>query len=195
MVTRRFFLGFLILLALQRILELRHSKLNETWMRASGGIEHAPGQFKMIKLLHITWFLAMIGEVYYFKRSFIPRLAGLALLLTAIGQSLRYAAIQALGRRWSVRILTLPNTPPVKNGIYKYIRHPNYAGVILEILAVPLLHSAYLTSALWSTANALLLAIRIRREERALMENTSTLDYPMDVPPFIPALRAEKYRK
>jgi methyltransferase len=56
----------------------------------------------------------------------------------------------------------------VRHGIYRYLRHPNYLGVQLEILAVPLLHSAYLTSLVFGVGNALLLRDRIRREEEAL---------------------------
>jgi methyltransferase len=58
----------------------------------------------------------------------------------------------------------------VQHGIYRYIRHPNYLGVELEILAVPLLHSAYITSAVFGVANLLLLHDRIRREEQALQQ-------------------------
>jgi len=64
--------------------------------------------------------------------------------------------------------MTVPGASPVQHGIYQHIRHPNYLGVELEILAVPLLHSAYLTSAMFGVANALLLRDRIRREEQAL---------------------------
>jgi methyltransferase len=123
-----------------------------------------------MKLVHFTWFIAMACEVIFLKRLFIPRLSGIALLFTALGQGLRYSAIRSLDRRWSVRIITLPGSKPVTTGIYKYIRHPNYLGVTLEIFGVPLLHSAYITSLIWSFANLVILRIRIPREERALDE-------------------------
>jgi methyltransferase len=66
--------------------------------------------------------------------------------------------------------MTLPGLPLVRKGIYRYLRHPNYLGVILEILAVPLLHSAYVTAIVFSLANMLLLSVRIRTEEQALLE-------------------------
>jgi methyltransferase len=99
------------------------------------------------------------------------------LLIFVIGQSLRYAAIRTLGRRWTVRIVTLPDAPLVRSGIYRYLRHPNYLGVALEIAAVPLLHTAYLTAILFTLANACLLAVRIRAEERALGINTASLHH------------------
>ena len=65
-----------------------------------------------------------------------------------------------------------PGGARVRHGIYRYLRHPNYLGVELEIVAAPLVHSAYLTSAVFGVANALLLRDRIRREERALNANS-----------------------
>ncbi len=98
----------------------------------------------------------------------------LALVTLIAGQGLRYAALLSLGWRWTVRVMTIPGLPPVRNGIYRYLRHPNYLGVVLEILAVPLLHSAYVTAIVFSLANMLLLTARIRTEDRALLEAVSS---------------------
>jgi methyltransferase len=110
----------------------------------------------------------MLLEVFAGRRKFRPRLAALALGLVAAGQALRLTAIRTLGPRWSTRVMTVPGASPVQDGIYRYIHHPNYLGVELEIMAVPLVHAAYLTSAAFGVANALLLRDRIRREEQAL---------------------------
>jgi methyltransferase len=98
-------------------------------------------------------------------------LAALAFGIFAAGQALRLTAIRTLGRRWSTRVMTVPGEAPVQHGIYRHIRHPNYLGVQLEILAAPLVHSAYITSAAFGVANLLLLRDRIRREEQALEAN------------------------
>jgi methyltransferase len=113
----------------------------------------------------------MLLEVFLGRRKFRPWLAGPALSLFVVGQALRLTAIGTLGRRWSTRVMTLPGQPVVQRGIYRYIRHPNYLGVELEILFAPLVHSAFLTSAVFGLANALLLRDRIRREEQALDED------------------------
>ena len=170
MVTRRLFAGFVAALGLQRLLELSLSRRNEQRMLLHGGREHAPETYRWIVSLHAAWFAAMILEVFAGKRTFHPRLAGPALSLFAAGQALRLTAIRTLGWRWSTRVMTVPGPEGalVHRGIYRYLRHPNYLGVELEILAVPLLHSAYLTSAVFGIANALLLRDRIRREEKAL---------------------------
>ena len=170
MVTRLWFAGFVAALGMQRLFELRLSQRNERQMRQRGGREHAPETYRWIVALHAAWFAAMLLEVFAGRRRFHPRLAALALSLLAVGQALRLTAIRTLGWRWSTRVMTVPGAEgaPVRRGIYRYIRHPNYLGVELEILAVPLVHSAFLTSAVFGVANALLLRDRIRIEEQAL---------------------------
>jgi len=137
-------------------------------MLQHGGREHTPGTYRWIVSLHAAWFAAMLLEVFLGKRRFHPRIAAPALGFFAAGQALRLTAIRTLGRRWSTRVMTVPEEAPIRHGIYSHIRHPNYLGVELEILAVPLVHSAYLTSVVFGAANALLLRDRIRREEQAL---------------------------
>jgi len=165
---RLLFAGFVAALGAQRLSELRLSRRNEARMHAHGGREHASETYRWIVSLHAAWFGAMLLEVFACRRKFRPRLAALAIGLFAAGQALRLSAIHTLGWRWSTRVMTVPGEAPVQRGIYRYMRHPNYLGVQLEILAAPLVHSAYLTSAVFGAANALLLRARIRQEEQAL---------------------------
>lgn len=99
-----------------------------------------------------------------------PQLWLVLLCATALvlGQSLRWAAIETLGSRWTVTIMILPEAPPKAGGLYRYLRHPNYLGVILEIAALPLLGGAWLTALIFTLLNAALLRLRIAREEAAL---------------------------
>jgi len=169
-VTRLWFAGFVAALGLQRLFELRLSRRNERRMRQRGGREHAPETYRWIVALHAAWFVAMLLEVFAGKPRFRPSLAALALSLFAVGQALRLTAIRTLGWRWSTRVMTVPGPEgvPVQHGIYHYLRHPNYLGVELEILALPLVHSAFLTSAVFGVANAWLLHDRIHIEEQTL---------------------------
>jgi methyltransferase len=155
-------------------------------MRRLGGQEHAPETYRWIVMLHAAWFGAMLLEVFAGGRIFRPRLAALALGLFAAGQALRLTAIRTLGWRWSTRVMTVPGKAPEQRGIYRYIRHPNYLGVELEILSASLVHSAYITSAAFGLANALLLSDRIRREEQALEEVNGYLKLFQDRPRFLP---------
>jgi methyltransferase len=171
--TRLLFLGFVTSLGVQRLFELRLSQRNEQRILQRGGREYTPETYKWILTLHAAWFAAMLLEVFATKRKFHPRLALPAFGVFAVGQALRLTAIRTLGWRWSTRVMTVPGPAgaPMRHGIYRYIRHPNYLGVELEILSAPLLHSAYLTSAVFGLANVLLLRDRIRREEQALDES------------------------
>jgi methyltransferase len=133
-----------------------------------GGREYSSGHFRFMKWMHASWILAMLIEVFVFDRPFILSLAIAAGLLAGVGQLLRYSAIVTLGDRWTVNVMTLPGEKPVMHGIYRYLRHPNYLGVILEIAAFPLIHTAYLTAILFSFLNALIIHQRIVVEEKAL---------------------------
>ncbi len=189
--TERAFFALVGMLAIQRVFELRISKRNEAWMHARGGREHFPRHFLAMKLLHITWFFAMIAEVAFLNRpTSVPLALGAGALVVA-GQLLRYAAIRTLGPRWSVKIFTVPGAPPVQGGIYRYVRHPNYAGVVLEIFAVPLLHGAWLAALVYSILNAALLYVRIRCEEQALSAENQYAARMGDRPRFIPGLKAD----
>ena len=188
MTTRWIFLLLVFLLGIQRLAELRLSSRNERRILALGGHEYAAGQFRVMRFLHIAWFLAMIAEVFGLQRPFHPGLAIIAALAFVVGQVLRYAAIHTLGERWTVRVMILPGAKAISGGIYRFIRHPNYLGVILEIGAVPLLHSAYLTAITFSIANALLLIWRIRTEEAALKEHNNYEQVFSGRPRFLPKM-------
>ena len=168
MVTRVLFSALVLLVATQRLVELRLSGQNERALRAHGAQEHAPEQMRWMRLIHAAWLVAMLLEVWVLERSFDLGLAAAALAVLTVGQVLRLTAIRTLGPRWSVKVLTLPHTPPVTTGIYRFVRHPNYLGVVLEIAALPLFHGAYLTAAVFTVVNGALLWRRIHAEEDAL---------------------------
>jgi methyltransferase len=186
-VTSIAFALFVMALAAQRVLELRRSRLNERELVARGGREHAQKQVRVMQALHASWFLAMGYEVFALEAELVPGLALAAFALFIIGQALRYAAMHALGPRWTVRIITVPTAPVVRRGIYRHLRHPNYLGVILEILAVPLLHGAWRTALVFSCANAAFLVWRIRAEERALRAESDYAERFADCPRLLPA--------
>lgn len=172
MVTEIAFLGLVVGVGVQRLAELRHSQRNEAQLFARGAREHAPQQMKWMKAVHAGWLMSMPLELFLFGRPFIPELAVIAFILFLIGQTLRYAAMRGLGEHWSVRIITVPGAPVATGGIYRWLRHPNYLGVVLEIAALPLCHGAWLSSLVFSALNGAVLVRRIRAEERGLTEDT-----------------------
>lgn len=168
MLTQVAFLGLLLLLLGQRFLELRRSARNERRLRERGATEHAPTQRWLMVLLHGAWFVALPLEVLLLDRPFHPGLAALGLAGVLAGQALRLAAISTLGPRWTVGVLVLPGAPRIGHGPYRWLRHPNYLGVELEIVCMPLLHGAWASAIAFGLANAGLLAWRMRTEERLL---------------------------
>ena len=162
------YLGFLGLVALERMFELALSRKNAAWAFARGGVEAGGEHFFAMKLLHTSFLAACALEVVLLDRPFLPWL-GLPMLGLALGaQSLRYWAVTSLGRRWNVRVITIPGMPLETSGPYRFLRHPNYLAVALEGIAIPLIHTAYLTAIGFTLLNGLMLRTRIRCEEHAL---------------------------
>jgi methyltransferase len=148
--------------AAQRLAELRLARRHQRALLARGGVEIAPHHYPAMVLLHGAFLLACPLEVWGLRRPFRPELAAAMAVLLAAAQALRYWAIITLGERWTTRIVCLPGAP------YRFLRHPNYLAVVAEMAALPLLHGAWLTAGIFSAANALVLAVRIREEEAAL---------------------------
>ncbi len=166
--------GLLILVVAQRLMELRLSKSNEAWARSQGAVEHGRGHYPLFFLLHGGWLVAWAVEARV-RGPAVPPTWPLWATLFVGAQGLRYWAISALGHRWTTRILVLPGRPAVRTGPYRFLRHPNYVAVALEILTVPLLLGAWWTALVASALNGtLLLGVRIPAEERALAEGAGT---------------------
>lgn len=167
-VTTAIYIGLIIGVAGQRLAEVRQSRRFETALKARGGVEHAPVQLRVMVVLHTAWLLSSIAEPLLLARPFSLPLAASAFSVFLLGQFLRYSGRRALGERWTVSIVTLPGAPMVTSGIFQYLRHPIYVGVALEIAALPLIHSAWITAVVFSVLNGLVLTWRIAEEERAL---------------------------
>jgi methyltransferase len=118
--------------------------------------------------MHAAFFVSCAAEVLVYHRPFPGVLGFAALVLVVLAQVLRYSAVRALGKRWNVRIIVWPLVPPVTSGPYRFVRHPNYVAVVIELACVPLVHGALFTAAVFSICNAAVIAVRIRDEERAL---------------------------
>ena len=165
------YLAFLALLALERLVELHISRRNAARAFARGGVEVGQRHFRVMKLLHGAFLGACAVEVLLLQRPFVPALGWPMLGLALGAQALRYWAIASLGPHWNVRVIVVPGARAVTSGPYRWLRHPNYLAVAIEGVAVPLIHSAWWTALGFSAANAALLAVRIRCEERALAEH------------------------
>jgi methyltransferase len=183
----------LFCVVVQRLIEVWISRRNEAALLHEGASEHAPEQMPWMVTLHASWLVCSLLEVFLFDRPFRVWLAVLALLVFSAGQVLRMLAMHALDDRWTVKIITLPGAPAISDGIFRYVRHPNYLGVVLEIAALPLVHGAWLTALLFSIANGLLLRARIRAEEQALRETGDYDERLASRPRFVPRFDKEAH--
>ncbi|MFP6749072.1 MAG: isoprenylcysteine carboxylmethyltransferase family protein [Alphaproteobacteria bacterium] len=153
----------LTLVAAQRLGELLYSRRNEARLRARGAVEAGRGHYPLFFLVHGGWLAALAistGPATSINLWWLG--------LFALSQIGRFWVLWSLGPFWTTRILSLPEAPLVTTGPYRWLRHPNYFIVIVEIAALPLAFSAYNIAVTFSILNALLLGHRIRIENHAL---------------------------
>jgi methyltransferase len=151
------------LVALQRLIELTHARSNTVRLRRLGAVEADAGGYPLYVLLHAGW-LASLAVFVSATTSPYWSLIGVFALL----QLGRIWVIVSLGRYWTTRIITLPDAPLVRTGPFQYLRHPNYLLVVAEIAVLPLAFGAVAVATTFSALNLVLIARRIRIEERVL---------------------------
>ena len=158
-----------MLVAVQRLLELWYSRRNERRLRARGAVERGSGHFPAMVAIHTLWLASTLVEGLL-RGPEPPVWWPVPLAAFLLVQPLRYWAILTLGVNWNVRVLVVPGGKLVKNGPYRYFPHPNYVVVAVEVLTFPLIFGAWITAVVFSLLNAALLYLRIRTENRALKE-------------------------
>jgi methyltransferase len=156
------------LVSLERAAELVVSRRNARRLRARGAIEAGRGHYPAMVAFHAALLAACAAEPALLRAEWPWAAALPAAALVALAQALRWWVIVTLGERWTTEVLVLPGASPVQAGPYRWLRHPNYLAVIVEVAALPLAAGAWRTAILATIGNALLLAARIRAEERAL---------------------------
>jgi len=161
---------YLLILAVgvERLIELVVSKRHARWALARGGVEHGRGHYPVMVAVHTGLLLGCVFEVWYLEPPFIPSLGWTMLGLVLAGQALRWWCVSTLGPRWNTLVIVVPGMPLVDRGPYRWLKHPNYVAVVVEGIALPLVHSTWITAFAFTVVNAFVLAVRIRVENRAL---------------------------
>lgn len=152
-----------VLVIAQRLLELAHARANTRRLLARGAVEVGAAHYPLFVLLHAAWLLSLIATVPWMAEPHPAPLVGFGLLMGA-----RVWVMVSLGPYWTTRILTLPGAPLVRNGPYRWLRHPNYWVVSGEVALLPLAFDAVGVAVVFSALNGGLLAYRIAIEEKAL---------------------------
>ncbi len=152
------------LIVLQRLIELLISRYNTRRLLEEGAQEHGARHYPVIVVLHIAWIVCLV--------IFVPYDATLNWQLLAVFVVLQLARVwvlMSLGRYWTTRIITVPDEPLVRRGPYRWVSHPNYMVVGVEIIVVPLIAGAWELAVVFGVLNGLVLAWRIRIEDQALV--------------------------
>ncbi|WP_395691321.1 isoprenylcysteine carboxyl methyltransferase family protein [Nocardioides sp.] len=174
------FTVLVLLVGLERVAELVVSKRNAAWSMAHGGRETGRGHYPVMVVLHTGFLVAMLVEAWVVRPDVPAALAWSMLALVVAAQALRWWCIATLGRRWNTRVIVVPGLPPVTGGPYRFLPHPNYVAVVVEGVALPMVHLAWITAVVFTVANAVLLSVRIRVEDAALATLPAPVAGPVD---------------
>lgn len=149
------------------LLETQRSTSNERRLRAMGAVEPRDDVYPWMQIAYPTSFVAMVGEAWWWGRGFTATaIAGAVVFIAA--KAIKYWAIATLGDRWTFRVLVPPGSRRTIRGPYVVMRHPNYVGVMGEIIGFAILAQAPIAGCVATAGFAVLLIARIRVEERAL---------------------------
>lgn len=181
------YLGFLAAVACARLTELVISKLN--WRQVRSGAKMVPEKtFVAMVAVHASLFMVLPLELFWREPSFGGWVSNLAIAGFVLAQVVRVWTLRTMGRSWNVRVVHGPEVRIVSSGPFRFVRHPNYAVVILEMAALPLIHNLFLSALYLTVANGLVLWVRIRNEESVLRRNPEWLAKMGSKPRFVPGL-------
>ena len=182
------FLALLLIVALLRFVELRISKQHQNEMIAQGAAKVDEPRFRWMVLLHTAVLAGAAVEVVVLRRPFIPWLAAPMFTIFLAANAVRWWVIRTLGKHWNVQVMDSTRLGVITSGPFRYVRHPNYAAVFTEMLALPLIHTAWITAAAGAIAHMGVLAQRLSTEERVLFANPDYRAAMTRKPRFLPGL-------
>lgn len=179
--------GLILFYLIQRISEVFISKSNEEWLKYHHqAVEVDKKESLRMRLFHTGWFIALITEANLRQSLQSPELSLAIYFILALCLVVRLHSMNKLKHFWTIKVLSMKSPTIVTDGLYQYVRHPNYFVVIIELLFIPLLFNAYWTMTLFSLANLYILSKRIRAEENALMGHTDYQNHFINKKRFLP---------
>lgn len=168
MSSATWFVFLVVAVAAERLLELRVARRNLRWILARGGVEYGSSHYPAMVVLHAALLVGAVAEVWLLHRPFLPWFGWPMLVLVTVAQGLRWWCIRTLGPQWNTRVVVATSLPLISRGPYRWLRHPNYVAVVVEGLALPLTHSAWITATVFTVLDVFVLRVRIRTEKRSL---------------------------
>jgi methyltransferase len=182
------YLALLAAVGLLRLVELQISRRHQQRMLAAGAVRIAEPHFKWIVVIHTGVLIGAALEVILLKRPFFPLLGAIMFALFVASNLVRFWVVRTLGDLWNVQVMDSTRLGVVTAGPFRFVRHPNYTGVILEMISLPLIHTAWITAIVTSLAYSFALSMRLRAEESVLMANPEYRAAMEHKPRFLPGL-------
>jgi len=169
MILNNLFYIVFAFVVIQRLVELMISKHNEGWLLSRRAVEYGASHYKFIVMLHTFFFLSLFLEYNFSDRHKELNTINYSFLVFFILlQFMRVWVLVSLGKFWNTKIYRIKGRDLVKKGPYRFLKHPNYIVVVLEILVLPLIFNLYYTAVIFTILNAVMLSVRIKEENRVL---------------------------
>jgi methyltransferase len=182
------FLALLLAVAALRIFELRISKRHQQRMTSRGAAMVKDPYFRWMAMFHTLVLVGAAAEVVFLHRPFIPALGAPMLVLFLAANLVRWWVIRTLGEHWNVQVVDSTKLGFVASGPFRYVRHPNYAAVFVEMMALPLIHTAWITALAGAIAHVIVLSMRLSVEDPVLLSNPDYVATMGSKPRFLPGL-------
>jgi methyltransferase len=182
------FLILLLAVGALRIVELRISRRHQQQLVSRGAAKVAEPKFRWMVALHTAVLIGAAVEVVFLMRPFLPVLGSIAFAIFLAANMVRWWVIRTLGDHWNVQVMDSTRLGVVTSGPFRFVRHPNYAAVFAEMLALPLVHTAWITALAGSLAHIAVLAQRLSTEEAVLFANPNYRAAMTGKPRFLPGL-------
>ncbi len=182
------FLALLVAVAALRLVELRISKQHQREMLGRGAAKVDEPRFRWMVALHTLVLIGAAVEVVFLHRPFIPILAAVMFAIFLAANAVRWWVIRTLGEHWNVQVVDSTRLGVVTSGPFRFVRHPNYAAVFAEMIALPLIHTAWITALVGTVAHIVVLSQRLSTEERVLFANPDYRAAMSGKPRFLPGL-------
>jgi methyltransferase len=186
MAMRVAYLWLLVFVAIGRLAELKISRRNQRRLETQGVRKIPEPHFRWMVLLHAGVIVCAGAEVMILHRPFILALAVPMAVLFILANLLRWWVIRTLAGHWNVEVMESSRVGVVSSGPYRWVRHPNYVAVVMEIFSLPMIHTAWITAIAGTLGDLEILRRRIKVEDGFLMSNP---DYRLamgDKPRFFP---------
>jgi methyltransferase len=188
MTTFTAYLALLVAVGAGRLIEMRLSRRHQRALVERGARRAPEPGFIFMVALHTGVLVAAALEVWLFRRPFVAAVGVPALIAFALSNGLRWWVIATLGPHWNVQVVGSMELGVVTGGPYRWIRHPNYVAVFVELLALPLVHGAWLTALVGSVLHVFVLRRRLALEEAVLASDPIYRDLMGRKPRFVPRM-------